>query len=418
MNWMSLACKSLVIGALASLGAAGCARPECARPDYTDAECRVVAENAVARLHTATNVELRFQHPDAESSAGWDALGVLEELEPGLVRARVAALGNFAISLDRGAGAPDTMILQLENIDPRASLTVGPRGREVMLPAAAQPGTLRDVTIDLASDETVWMRGSMACPQRYRVLALGDIQTNPFQFERIVEHLQRQMIAAEAASEPILGLLVLGDLTEHSEDDEFDLVQELLLRLPFPAAVTTGNHDIYRSSRSIYNRRFGPANYAFDLCSARVALFDTGNGALARSVEGRLPDLLDRGDQRFLVAGTHYPAYPGLTGNGWSREDQAHHLLAELAVARADLMLAGHVHALLEFDQISVGGETLREVIVGTAGANQGLDVPRYGYVRMTFGDTLQTCFVEVPPPGSDGVLNDPLSQSLPYCDP
>ena len=63
-----------------------------------------------------------------------------------------------------------------------------------------------------------------------------------------------------------------------------------------------------------------------------------------------------------------------------------------------------------------VGPERLDEIIVGTAGANQGYDIPRYGYLRMTFGDELEACFVEVPPPGSDGPLYEPLD-SLPYCE-
>jgi 3',5'-cyclic AMP phosphodiesterase CpdA len=256
----------------------------------------------------------------------------------------------------------------------------------------------------------------LPCPQRFRLAAVGDIQTNPYQFERIVERLHTEAREGEALGEPLLGLLLLGDLTESSRAEEFELVRQILDRMPVPTAATPGNHDIYRRNIAFYNRTFGPGTHAFSICSARVVLLDTGSGTLAPSVEGRLGELLARRGERFLLAGMHYPPYPGLTGQGWAREDQAHHLLVELAIAEADLVLTGHVHALREFTDIPVGDRHLREVIVGTAGANQGLGVARYGYLRVVIGAAAETCFVEVPPPGWTAPPNDSVSESLPNC--
>jgi len=90
--------------------------------------------------------------------------------------------------------------------------------------------------------------------------------------------------------------------------------------------------------------------------------------------------------------------------------------MAELAYQEADLALAGHVHALLDFPEVAVGSTHLHEVIVGTAGADQGLGVARYGYLRLVISDHIELCFVEVPPPGTSGPQNDPVSDSLPYC--
>jgi hypothetical protein len=113
----------------------------------------------------------------------------------------------------------------------------------------------------------------------------------------------------------------------------------------------------------------------------------------------------------------HHPPYPGLTGAGWNREDFAEYALVEFAAADVDLVLAGHSHALHDFPDIRIGEHELREIIVGTAGAYQGIGVPRYGYLRLRFdGDALTPCFVEVPPAGYVEPPNDPL-RTLDYCD-
>jgi len=218
---------------------------------------------------------------------------------------------------------------------------------------------------------------------------------------------------------PLVGLLVVGDLTESSRDDEFETIGEILAHAPIPVALTPGNHDIYRPSRPHFNRSFGPGNHSFDVCGVHVAVLDSGSGTIAASVQARLPELLFRGDARFLVVGLHHPPYAGLTGSGWSREDQAAAFLVELAREHTDLIVAGHNHALRDYPEIPVGDVNLHEVIVGTGGAYQGIGVPRYGYLRISFDDdtgTLDQCFVEVPPLGYAEPPNDEISASLPHC--
>jgi hypothetical protein len=114
----------------------------------------------------------------------------------------------------------------------------------------------------------------------------------------------------------------------------------------------------------------------------------------------------------------HHPPYAALTAAGWSSEKAAGRLLAEAAIARVDLILAGHAHALHDYSDIAVGDRKLREIIAGTGGAFQGLGIPRYGYLRMTVHPGgIDTCFVEVPAPGFDGPQSDELSARLPYCE-
>ncbi|MEZ4240494.1 MAG: hypothetical protein R3F59_30935 [Myxococcota bacterium] len=192
---------------------------------------------------------------------------------------------------------------------------------------------------------------------------------------------------------------------------------QILEGSPVPVAVTTGNHDIFATVQPLFNQSFGPGNYGFDVCDARVVMLDTGNGDLATSVEAWLPRLLDpprdRGDRaRHLLLGTHMAPYWGYTTDGWRREDQAQLLMAELVDHGAELVVAGHIHWRGVFDQAPVP-----EVIVGTGGASQrGVD-PDYGYLRAVFGPRgpVDVCFRSLPAPGSPG---PPPSRAPEVCGP
>jgi Calcineurin-like phosphoesterase len=420
MTRRAVARLGAVLGlALAVAATPGCVQPHCTSPRYSDAECRVIAENQHARLRTSQAVELRFQDPDASEDDSWDARGLLEELPDGALQARVAGPGRFAISMRAPADADVIFELQLLNVDPEAMLALGIRGLELRLPQPPTAGSTRAVEVALAAGQVQWLVGERPCPTRYRLAVTADIQTNPTQFERIVDRLQGEAQAARATATPLVGLLIAGDLSESSRDEEFETLRGILARVPFPVAVTAGNHDIYRPARPYYNLAFGPGNHVFDVCGVHVAMLDTGSGAIARSVQARLPELLHRGDARFLVVGMHHPPYAGLTGSGWSQDDLAAALLAEVARERADLVVAGHNHALHDFSGIPTGDVALREIVVGTGGAYQGVGVPRYGYLRLSFDDdagTMDACFVEVPPAGYAEPPNEPL-RDLPYCD-
>ncbi len=410
------------VAALASWGgAAGCLQPECSQPDYTAAECRVLAENELARLATSSGVEVRFQTAAAfarDDASTWYATGVLEDLGAGTVRARVAGPGPFALSLEPTARAPGQIVVRLENVDPRATVLVRTPSGTTTLGTAPVFEQVRELTVPLESGGASWVAGAVPCGAAVRIAALGDVQTNPQQFERIVDVLQDE--AARADAPPLLALLFLGDLTELSTDVEFELIADLFRRIPVPVAAVPGNHDVFASSRAIYNRTFGPGNYALEACGVHVALLDTGNGTLAPSVEGRLPELLHAtpATTKANLVATHYPPHPELTGNGWADEAVAQHLLVEAAVAGVDVILAGHIHALLDFPHVPVGDGTLRQIVTGTGGANQGKAVARYGYVDLLLEDGAapRPCFREVPPPNWDGLANAPLSKALPNC--
>ncbi len=397
-------------------GSPGCVRPECADADYGDPECRVIAENELARLRTADGVEIRFADPREEDATTWEARGLLRESASEGVVARIAGPGDFALSLQRQAGDPGATFLRLDNVDQDATITVVDGGESLEVEAEGFVPSSRQLVFTLDDEVPLWVRGRIPCPGRYRIAALGDIQTNPTQFARIAEALSTERLRAAQLGEPLLALMIVGDLSEATRDEEFEALHDIIDRLPFPVMTTPGNHDVYRPTRPYYNLSFGPGTHEATLCNAKLVMLDTGSGAIATSVQARLPELFDRDEAEVLIVGMHHPVYPGQTGAGWSREDQAAHVMSELAIARADLVVAGHAHALHDFSGIDVGDVQLREIITGTGGATQGIADPRFGYVRITIdGGEMDTCFVEVPPPGYDGPTGDDLP-NLPNC--
>lgn len=382
----------------------GCTEAECATPDYSRAECRVLAENDLARLRSSSAVEIRFQDPEAtEAGAGWSAQGLVRERGE-VVAARVAHMGRFAMSFEPAPAVQGTveLTLELRNVHPQAELRLGPAG--ALAPVDGRlSGTKRRLELSIPAGETWWLRGELDCDRPYRILALADVQTNPTQFSRILDHIQQvELPEAEAAGELLTGVIMAGDLTEASREDEFRVFADLLEPAPVPFALAPGNHDIYESRLPYYNQNFGPGNYAFDLCTTHVAMLDSGSGAIADSVLGRLPQLFAKGDAQHSIAAMHHPPYAHLTSAGWSREDLAMITLGEFAQQGGDLILAGHAHLLTSFDEVPIAGGRVREIIAGTAGAWQGAGPPIYGYVRLSIeGEQLEACFVEVPPPGA-----------------
>lgn len=421
-GWARALTRALSLGPLLAIPA--CTETECATADYTRAECRVVAESSLARLRTAEGLEVRFQARGADGSlpqddrASWSAEGLVRERGPVIV-ARVAHMGPFALSVRNTSAAALDVEVELANLHPAAVLDSHAQVTEL-----GSAGLVRRLAVSVPAHAVTWVSGALPepeiCARPLRFAVLADVQTNPTQFVRIIERLQVEAAFAAEADELFAGVIMPGDLTESSSEEEFLAFVDLLEQAPVPFAMTPGNHDVYASHLPHFNHHFGPGNYAFDLCSVHVAVLDTGSGAIADSVLARLPELFDPGDAEHLWAAMHHPPHAAHTAAGWNREDLALMTLGEFAHQGGDLVLAGHAHMLraLEF---SAAGRELSELIVGTAGAWQGAGQPIYGFVRLTVDpddpDAVERCFVEVPPPGGLP-LADTASTGIPSCPP
>ncbi len=378
---------------------AGCsARRDCAQGDYGGSECRELTAWDLADRAEGGYL-LRFQEPLEPSREGLAPVGMFLG-EEGATVARQGTLGPFQISIDaEQASEPRDLELELRNVDPRlriiASQEVWPM-QEVSF--VAEEGSLqRSATLPLEPGEPWTIRATLTCPERYRLAMVGDIQHGVDIFEQVAAALWTERAAAAEADEPLMGLVIVGDLSDEALLEEFEELHRILAEAPVPTVATPGNHDVTFDEPDLYTWQFGSGNLDFDLCGGRVVVLDTADGALAPTVETRLDRMLATPEEEALVVGTHLPPFSDRFGNGWTHEDQQSRLLAELALAGADLVVAGHVHNLVEEVAVPVGDRTIHQVIAGTAGGGQGMLAPRYGFLRVTVdGDAVERCFVQV----------------------
>jgi len=375
-----------------------CTQTECASADYTRAECRVLAEGSFARAETPLGTEVRMQLPGATDASSWVATGLVRRRADSIY-VRVAHPGPFAVSLTGHTQGEDVLV-ELDNIHPDAVVRVELDGADPVELDASAFGLRRTATISVPAGEVVFVRGELPCPSAYRLVTVSDVQTNPLQFARILEHLNEEARGAQGAGQMLAGVLMAGDLTESSREDEFRAFVDILDNSPVPMALTPGNHDIYDPILPYFNQNFGPGNVAFDVCRTHVAMLDTGSGSIAPSVLGRLPELFAKQGSDFSVSVMHHVPYPETTGQGWSDEDAGFAILGEFALQDGDLVVAGHAHLARDFGALPLPGGSPRQIVVGTAGASQGVGQPLYGYARLTFDSEIEVCFVEVPAPG------------------
>jgi hypothetical protein len=284
----------------------GCGGGACGGSDHWGAECREQAAWQGARLERDDYV-FSFGQPGDRVLA---PTGLLR-LEGDRVVARSAGLGDFVLEVDGAdANSSRTAEISLRNVDDRLEVWAHLAGRPAAsFVVAATPGSLRrDVTLALEPGEVWTVSGALLCDEGdLRLAMLGDIQSGLPQFERIVAALAAERDEGEQAGEPLMGLVVVGDLSDEGTVEELEAVRAVLDGGAVPTAATPGNHDTYADPEA-WQATFGPGTQRFGLCATTLVLLDTADAGLAPTVEERLPELLSHtGDH--LLAGMHYPPY-------------------------------------------------------------------------------------------------------------
>jgi 3',5'-cyclic AMP phosphodiesterase CpdA len=167
----------------------------------------------------------------------------------------------------------------------------------------------------------------------------------------------------EAVVDAVLGLpdrpgavLITGDLADHADDAEYEVVREQLARLEVPAIVLPGNHD----ARAAIRRGFGlpgegdePVQYPVDLGPLRVVALDStlpgeDRGELDPARLARLDAELAAAPERPTLLALHHP--PLVTGSaawdaiGLPADDRR--ALGEVVARHPQVrrIVAGHVH--------------------------------------------------------------------------
>lgn len=133
---------------------------------------------------------------------------------------------------------------------------------------------------DVNRKNIAWLLGE-ASPGLLRFAVLGDTQTAFDETERAVEVLSRRGDLAFVVQ--------LGDLTELGLTPEYEAMNDLLRRLPVPYLVVIGNHDHLGNGEDIYERMFGPQDFAFTWARTRFVFLDTCS--IEEAYDGTVPDL-------------------------------------------------------------------------------------------------------------------------------
>lgn len=180
----------------------------------------------------------------------------------------------------------------------------------------------------------------------FRVAAMADIQTALPTVDEVFERIN---------AVPDLRFVVgIGDITERSEEHEFDLFDRQLVTLQIPFYTTLGNHELWAELN--YRERFGRSSFQFDFKGVSFTFADSGNAGIDPIVEDWIDDWLDAARDRTSVFLTHIPPLDpvGARYGGFRSADDGRRLLTRLLQGNVDLTLYGHIHTFVEFENAGI----------------------------------------------------------------
>ncbi len=243
-----------------------------------------------------------------------------------------ASAPEETLTVESSASAAATALVEIDDVAPDVELS-GPvtgierAGHAVSFAVAVPAGEA--VTVALR-------RPGAATPSPWRFAWVGDVQGGLDRFARI-----RALIDAD----PSIELVVFsGDVTEQGTAEEVRAFVAAADELARPWYSLIGNHDTFASD-SIFQELVGRANVAFDWRGARLVLVDSASATLDERVERFLERSVDAAPSLSLVA-MHIPPldYDGLRDGGFASRMEGAKVMAVLADAEVDLLLAGHLH--------------------------------------------------------------------------
>lgn len=186
---------------------------------------------------------------------------------------------------------------------------------------------------------------------------------------------------------------VLGDITEHGAEAEYDSAQRVLNSIG-RFYLTIGNHDLYHASGwEDFKRYFGPATYAVRAGTRlKLVFFDTAEGEVGKTQFNWLEEVLADSTGVKLVF-THFPLYDGATPGIFRLASSAERakLQSLLMKHRVYAYCSGHIHG---WRSTIING--VNHFIVGTMSSS--LDFGEPGYLLFEVrGEKISYRFVPFP---------------------
>lgn len=253
------------------------------------------------------------------------------------------------ITLDLRAGAGGEWTLVARNAMPDAVLTVDAPGGATYTREPDQHPTVAIFRVPLAEG----MHALRLAPpdadvlEPYRVAAMADIQTALPDVDDVFEAIN---------AIPDLRFVVgMGDITERSELEEYELFDRQLVTLQIPFYTTLGNHELWADFTRFHDR-YGRASFQFTFKGVTYTFADSGDGGIDPLVEQWIDGWLASARDNTNIFLTHFPPLDplGARYGGFRSGDDARRLLSRLVEGNVDLTLYGHIHTYLEFDNAGI----------------------------------------------------------------
>jgi predicted phosphodiesterase len=263
--------------------------------------------------------------------------------------------------LELAAATARSVRLEVHNCLPDAELSA-PGGQVTVTPVASDIVTRKSWDLELpegasrfvfaapdADDRSAWKFALMSDVQE----AIGGVQDI---YQRVNEETDVRF------------LLGAGDLTNQGTNDELERFRDELLGLDVPYYTTLGNHEL-GVGPTPYQDYYGRANFQFVFRGVVFTMLDSASATLDPLVYDWLDGWLARGRNSVHVVAMHIPPLDptGVRNGAFASRGEAASLLAELAKARVDLTLYGHIHSYYQFNNagipayISGGGGAIPE---------------------------------------------------------
>lgn len=184
-------------------------------------------------------------------------------------------------------------------------------------------------------------------PSSFKVAAMADIQTALPDVHEV--------FAAIGATPDLRFAVGMGDLTERSQLEEYDLFERQLEHLPIPFFTTIGNHELWADHMRFVGR-FGRASFQFRFKGVAFTFVDSGDGGVDPLIEEWLDGWLDRARAQPHVFLTHMPPVDplGLRYGSFRSTRDGRRLLSRLASGGVDLTLYGHIHTYISYDNAGI----------------------------------------------------------------
>jgi Icc protein len=184
-------------------------------------------------------------------------------------------------------------------------------------------------------------------PGPFRVAAMADIQ-------KALPTVDDVFSAISAVPEPRF-VVGMGDITERSEDEEYEIFDRQLTYLRIPFYTTLGNHELWQSPQKFFDR-YGRASFQFQFKGVAFTFADSGDAAIDPLVNEQLIDWFRDARAQTSVFLTHMPPIDpvGVRYGSFRSTRDGQRLLGELVDGMVDLTLYGHIHTFVEYDNAGI----------------------------------------------------------------